>query len=246
MVGILLAIVLTATASTVDAQFTHTAHSARSAAMGGCHIYDTARHVTLSYRNTFGITELADKKVSALLPLWTGYVEGEYSHHGNSEYHEQQAIVATTIRATQWLSVTAALRYLNLGSNDPHYARQHWLAWVAGLRIELPHRVNIDLSVGSRQWDTAQPWTYRTTLIYNPSKEWTTIVEALHDGQFRLMAGAEYVYDDVVAVRAGMSTNPLSATFGVGLRRNVISIDIAAEAHSRLGLTPHICITLWF
>ena len=74
---------------------------------------------------------------------------------------------------------------------------------------------------------------------------YTVVAEAESEECTRLRLGMEYAYRRLLFVRAGMATRPTVLTFGFGVRADRYSVDLAADMHSTLGVTPHLTLTLW-
>ena len=216
--------------------------------MGGALIYDLEeRCVGLDYRQGFLMAGMADKSLRMVWPTGkTGAVLANYLHHGYSDYHEQQATAGYAIRATEWLHVGVAARYLHLGTSDGHYPAQQWLAASALLQASLGSHTVLMLTAGNRPWDSVRPYRLHVQAQYRPLPHLLTVVEAESEEQERLRMGMEYGYREQFFLRTGLATRPLLLTFGLGFRQPHYTIDLAVEVHNALGLTPHTSLTLWF
>ena len=216
--------------------------------MGGSLIYDLEeRCVGVDYRQGFLMAGMADKSLRLVWPTGrTGAVVAHYQHHGNADYHEQQATAGYAIRAAQWLWVGVAARYLHLGTSDGHYPAQQWLAASALLQASLGSHTTLMLTAGSRPWDSVRPYRLHTQALYRPLPQLLTVVEAESEEQTRLRLGMEYCYREQFFLRTGLATRPLLFTFGLGFRQPHYAIDLTVEVHNALGLTPHTSLTLWF
>ena len=96
----------------------------------------------------------------------------------------------------------------------------------------------------SRSWDKERPVGLRAGIVYHPLAELLTAVELSADERTRLRLGMEYAYNGRLFARAGLSTNPLVLTFGVGCRLRHYCIDMGTEVHPVLGLSPQISLGL--
>lgn len=240
-------ILLSALPRAVDAQFVSTPLDARSGAMGGCLLVDTdKRTVSMSYRQGFALVGMADKQLTLMWPTGKlGFAAATYMHHGTLDYHEQQASVGYALHATEWLLVGVGGTWLNMGTSDPHYTPQHWLAATAYLQASVA-RTQLALLAGTRPWDSMHPYRFHLQAQYSASTHLLTVVEFEFEECARLRMGMEYDYENRVLVRAGMATAPLVATFGLGFRHSMFSIDLGAEVHQTLGITPHTTLTICF
>ena len=245
---IVLAAVLIALCGTSYGQYYNTAHSARSSAMGGCFLPDdTVRRLTVDYRRTFMMAEMASKSIEAVWPTGqTGVLGASYCRTGGKDYHEQSSTLGYALRAAPWLNVGVAAHYLHIGTSDAYYETMQWLAASAMVQATVYGRVSFTLLGGTRPWDRNRPWRAHAQMAYRPMRQVLTVVEAESEERVRLRFGMEYCYRELLFFRAGMATNPVSATFGIGVRYRMLGIDIGAETHRVLGITPQTSLTLWF
>ncbi len=242
-----LAAALIALCCTAYGQYQNTAHSARSSAMGGCIVPDdTVRRLTVEYRRTYMLAEMSDKGVEAVWPTGRiGIAGASYSRYGGSGYREQKATAGYTLRVAPWLKVGVAAHYIHVGTADAYYEPQQWLAATAGMQAMFDGRLSIALLGGTRPWDSKHPWRAHAQVAYRPVNQVLTLVEAESEERIRMRFGMEYHYSGLLFFRAGFATNPLVAAFGVGVKYRWLSIDIGAETHRVLGITPHTSLTLW-
>lgn len=228
-------------------QFTPVPTSARSSALGGCHVPDTAmRRIGIGYRQGYAMAGMATRMLDAAWNLGDrGRVEAEYTHFGDRIYHEQQASAGYSMRLTDWLSTGIRGRYLRMATDDAHYEARQWLAAEATIQATVGEQLMLYAGGGSRPWDETKPWQARIGVAYRAVEGMTTLLELDSDEQFRLRAGAEYCYRRHYFIRAGLATRPITLTFGLGARLGIYGIDLAIEHHEYLGLTPQISLSLW-
>ena len=232
------------------AQFSPTAHDARSGAMGGCLLLpadSSAGWATLDWRQGYLMQGMATRSLAAGMHFGTvGRVAAAYSHFGDADYHEQQAALAVGMRVTRWLTLGVYGLYSNIGTSDPHYCPQHWLD--GGLALQIDGNRNIDwggyVVANSRSWDESRPIGMRAGITYRPVSDLLTVVELSMDDRTRLRCGMEYAYQHRYFARVGLSTNPLLMTFGLGCRLGRYHIDLGTEVHPVLGLSPQISLGL--
>lgn len=229
------------------AQFSATAPDARSGALGGSALFvPGVRQVDIGYRQQFLMPGMADKQLHLQLPTGSlGTAVARYAHNGNADYHEQQLMLGYALRVNEWLHVGVAGRWLHLGTSDPHYRPQQWLAASALLRASLG-RSALTFVAGTRPWDEQQRWRLHLQASYRPASSLLTVFELEQEERLRLRMGMEYRLHEMFYFRVGMASHPTLLTFGFGARWQHYSVDLAAEVHSNLGLTPHTTLTLWF
>lgn len=233
---------------TAVAQYISSPHDARSSAMGGCLLPDLeTRHVDLSYRQGFLLAGMSDKRLSLVCPTGkVGVTALQYLHHGNLDYHEQQVSAGYALRPLPWLMVGVAADYLNVGTSDPAYRPQHWLAAVVGASAAIGDRTQVALLAGTRPWDRQHLYRLHAQVQYSPITGLLTVLEGEMEERMRMRMGMEYSYGGTFLFRAGISTAPLIGTFGLGFRHKSFRVDIAAEFHQSLGVTPHTTLLLCF
>lgn len=243
----MLAAVLTALCNTSYGQYSNTAHSARSGAMGGCFMADdTMRRVSVSYSQAYLLADMADKGVSVVWPApRIGTFGAIYRHHGGAAYHEQSAAVGYGLKVASWLKAVVAACYMHVGTDDAYYEAQQWLGASAMLMAAVGSRVTVTVTAGSRPWAGVSLWRMHVQMAYRPLAKVLTIVELEKEERLRLRMGMEYDYHGTLFFRAGMATNPMTATFGIGVRMSRLTVDVGASVHRVLGVTPQTTLTLW-
>ena len=242
----ILILLLSVLVPTSSAQFVNIPHNARSSAMGGCFVAKTdVGSVSLGYRQGFALAGMADKRLSVIWPTGKiGVVGAMYLHHGNIDYHEQQAAVGYAMHPWPWALVGVGGKWLGIGTSDPHYEPQQWLAVTAFFRASIRH-TQVAVVVGSRPWDVTRPYSLHLQAQYLTDGNLLTVMEFEQEDCARVHMGMEYTYEKMVMFRAGIATAPLVATFGLGFRHKMFSVDLGAEVHQVLGITPHTTLTLW-
>ena len=185
------------------------------------------------------------RSLDVQLPVGSGTALAAYCHDGSADYHEQQALAGYALRVAQGVWVGVAARWLHTGISDAHYESRQWLAPSALLRVDVG-RSELTLVGGTRPWDDEHLWRLHLQAAYSPMPQLTTLAEVEREECTRLRLGMEYAIDECWMLRAGMATQPVVLTFGAGLRRGMLAIDLAVEAHNTLGLTPSTSLSLWF
>ena len=240
-------LVVLALAIHATAQFTPTAQSARNSALGGCLILqpETGTQLDLGWRQGYLSQGMATKTLQATIPAGkTTTAYAGYSHFGDAVYHEQQATAAYAIMLNWQITVGVYGQYSNIGTDDAHYKPQHWLDAGVVLTAAAGDRTGAYLVAGSRHWDTDRPLGGRIGATYSPTDGLLTVAELAVEERTRLRCGLEYTYEKRYSARAGLSTNPLVMTFGVGYKIKNYHIDLSTEVHQVLGLSPQITLGL--
>lgn len=71
-------------------------------------------------------------------------------------------------------------------------------------------------------------------------------VEKYLEEAVNIKAGLEYLLFESLFLRGGISTEPLTSTFGLGYKMKKLSADIAFTHHEILGFTPHFSLQVEF
>ncbi|MBS1519300.1 MAG: hypothetical protein JSS91_14550 [Bacteroidetes bacterium] len=92
------------------------------------------------------------------------------------------------------------------------------------------------------------PQVYRTGLTFQPSENLILILEAEKDVKYPLSvrSGFEYSVLDLADLRAGISTEPVSFSGGIGLNYGLFQLDYSLYNHQELGITHQGTLSLNF
>lgn len=229
------------------AQFVSTPIDAKSCSLGGCLIEDDNRqYVTLSHRQGFAVSGLATQRLGLGWALGSrGWFSADYIHFGDVDYAEQQIAARGGMEIDESLSLEVEGRFCRLGTSDGYYESERWMALAARATLKLCTQIKVSALAGTRPWDGSRPWRMHLNATFVPASGLLAIVELESEESLRFRCGAEYCYREHFFFRAGMATRPVKLTFGLGMRYNHCSFDLAAEAHKTLGITPQIGITIW-
>lgn len=214
--------------------------------MGGCYIEptDSTVCVDIGWRQGFSLRGMATRTLGLGAPLGVrGRAGLLYCGFGDVNYHEQQLAAGYTLMVAPWLKVVVYGLYSGIGTSDAHYEVQHWLDAGGGLTVKGGRLYGYAVA-GSRSWSDKQSWKFCGGMAYSHTEHITSAVGFSVEERLRLRCGMEYVHDGCAFVRAGVCSNPLTLTFGVGYRQQHYHIDLATEVHSTLGLSPLISLGL--
>ena len=233
--------------SVATSQTTLAAHDARSSAMGGCFMPDTSgRCLRVAWRGQYLLPGLADRHLAVALPAGrTGLATMGYTHHGNADYHRQQASAGYTLRAAAWLRMGAAVGVDFTGTSNPDYETRLHAAAEAYACATVADGLTLTLLAGSHPEQLRPRRRLAAQAAYTAARL-TTVAEAELTDRVRARIGMEYNYRETLFVRAGLSTAPLTVGGGLGFGLGRYSLDIGIEEHPVLGLSPHLALTLCF
>ena len=125
------------------------------------------RYVSASYRSGFAVAGLSTARLDASFPLgqW-GRLHAGYSHFGDADYAEHQALAAYSMQIGPRVEVGIAAAYCLQAVADGHYRNRHYLAPEAMARISFTPRLQAMGLVGTRPWDEGRPWRLHVGMAY--------------------------------------------------------------------------------
>lgn len=205
--------------------------------------------VAMGLRQDFLAEGMGYQWLGCVLPAATGTWSADYVRHGNTEYNEQKASVAYALPLSGQISLGAALHYLYSGTSDPYYTPQHLLTFSLATR----YRPNERLTVGVRVYNPVSmrltsaeevhtPIFFTLGASYRLADELLAVAEVekqlYHPESMRF--GLEYCWNRYFYARAGVATQPIIWSLGLGMKRSHYAIDIAVQHHAVLGITPQL------
>lgn len=240
-------VLLLLSATSAVAQFVSSPLDARSCGMGGCLVAEeNRRYISLSHRQGFSVSDMSTQRIGVGWTLGSrGWVSAGYTFFGDSDYAEQQVSALGGMRIDEWLDLGVEARYCRLGTGDGYYEPERWMAMAAVATVRMSPRLKLSALAGTRPWDSEHPWRMHLNAMFAPSRGLLAVVELESEERLRFRCGAEYCYREHFFFRAGMATGPVTLAFGLGIRYERYSVDLAVEAHNTLGVTPQLSMTLW-
>ena len=238
---IVLFLVLSLTAA---GQFDGVYRDARAAAMGGCltRQEDSTGFIEIGWRQGFMLDGMAARSLAVGAPVGkSGSAAAYYNGFGDEDYNEHQVAAGYGIAVAPLLRVVVYGLYSRVGTADGHYAAQQWLDAGGGIVLEKGRTWGY-LVAGSRTWSDERPWMLHGGISFRHTEQILSVMGVSLEERLRVRCGMEYAHERQVFVRAGLCTNPMVLTFGVGYRQRHYHIDISTEVHSSLGLSPQISL----
>lgn len=198
--------------------------------------------------------DLAMQGLAFALPVGKGCFAASANSFGNTLYTERQFGLAYAMKLGDGLRVGVQLDYLNLRLGEGYGSTSAITAevgvqgrlsdhlWI-GAHLYNPNRAGL-----GGPYDEKAPTEIRVGLGYQFSDRVlaTGEVEKDIDRPERYHAGIEYHPGDVLFLRTGVSSGPVQAHFGVGLRISQLDLDLAVAARSELGITPMVNLNYRF
>lgn len=198
------------------------------------------------YENRFLIKELSLKSGALALPIKAGTFGLAISNFGYSAYNESKYSLSFAKAFGKKLSIGVAMDYLSTKIAEG-YGSKGVLAAEVGIQSK-PLK---GLTVGAHVFNPTHakltdynnerlPTVIRLGIDYNFSNKVTCAIESEKDISKKAIfkAGIEYKAVKEFYLRAGVSTNPDLGSFGFGINLKNLKIDVSANYHQVLGVSP--------
>lgn len=202
----------------------------------------------LYYENRFLIKEMGLNAASVVLPTKTGTFGLVYHSFGFSQYRESKFGLSFGKKLGEKLGLGIGINYNGIRIGDV-YGSSFAITAEIGFRYEVndqlilgAHIYNLNRAKLANYNNEYIPSIFRFGAQYNFSKKLFSTIESSLDLEHSLIfkAGIEYRVVDLLALRVGISTNPLFNSFGFGFYLNNFQLDVAASYHQVLGFSPQV------
>ncbi len=198
--------------------------------------------------NRYMMAELVDASVAAIIPAAGGNLGVSMQYFGTEFYSESKAGIAYARPFGEKLSTGVQLSYLYTSIAEGYGRTGTFLAEI-GLIYEISpglflgtHVFNPTRSVLKTTSNHQNVEDYISTIIrsglgYHISKKVLLSLEVEKEMRHPPVprVGIEYRLIESLHLRAGISNNPVLNTFGFGIRRGNLQLDISASHHYLLG-----------
>ena len=235
---------------------------ARSLAMGGtsvsqCDLWSLSNNQAgaawlkggnagICFENRFLIKELMFAQLGCAMSWKAGTFGLFGSRFGNDQYNELKAGLSYSRKFGKHFATGIQVNCLRIHITDEYGSKM-----LVSCEIGLQYHADKNLLIGVQLLNpvpvkiTEYPSEYLLSAIcagvsYQFSDLFKTTIEAEKDLLHPLLirAGAEYHFVKPIYVRAGISSDPLSFSFGFGLEYGKLTIDVSSGYHQALGFSP--------
>jgi len=210
--------------------------------------------IGLYIENRFLIKELFFNACSFALPVKNGGLGIAISHLGSGPYTNTFAGLAFGRGFGEKFS--AGVRFdcyhVSFGSD---YEQGTAVSFDAGIQWMISDKVTFACNVFnptrvklSNISDEQLPSILRAGFSYRPIPELVLMTEFGKTSGLDLVVnyGMEYIFDNKIFVRAGLSSDASKFSFGFGYVLDAFSIDVATSWHQTLGFTPQASLAYTF
>lgn len=199
------------------------------------------------YQQHWLASDLSMQGLAFALPVGKGcFAVSGNSFGSGGLFKEQQAGLAYAMKLSEKFRVGVQLDHLSLRFGE-NYGSTSTIVAQAGLQA----RVSDHLWIGAHLYNLGRaelggPYDERVPTILGAGLGYTFNEQVLLcaqaekdlDRDERYRVGIEYRPVKALFVRTGVSTGPVQAHFGAGVRFKTLEVDLAVAARSQLGITP--------
>ena len=206
------------------------------------------------FENRFLMKELSRKSLAFVMPSRSGVFGITYDNFGSTLYNESKIGLAFARSFGSNFSAGIQLDYLNTHLSE-NYGNHAAFTFEAGIQARMNQNLIIGVHVFnplnvklSNETDERIPAIIRLGAGYNFSEALllTGEIEKNIDLKTSIKSGIEYKVVKQAFVRAGITTNPTTYTFGFGLDLKKLKVDFASTVHQVLGYSPQVSICYYF
>lgn len=206
------------------------------------------------YENRFFVKELTHSGFAIVSPIKKGTFGFVYSSLGYKLYRESQSTLSYGMKLNESISAGIAVDYLNTKIADI-YGKAHAVTGSIGLTAKLLPQVVVSTHIYNpfrakiTNYNNEKiPTIFKLGAQYIFSSKVFIIAEAEKTSaqKINIKGGIEYKPSSLIYIRAGGSSYPSQAAFGIGVNYNGIKIDLSSAYHSILGISPQIGLSYAF
>jgi hypothetical protein len=199
------------------------------------------------YQQHWLASDLAMQGLAFALPVGKGCFGVSANSFGRGDlFSERQFGLAYAMRLSENFRVGVQLDYLNLRFGE-NYGSTSAITAQLGLQAKLSEHLWIGAHLSNpNQAELGGPYNEKAPTVFGAGLGYTfnEQVKLCAQGEKDIDRGEQYrvgiEYRPVKALffRTGISTGPVQAHFGAGVRVKTLEIDLAIAARSQLGITP--------
>ncbi|MGB0523060.1 MAG: hypothetical protein ACPGJS_08875 [Flammeovirgaceae bacterium] len=250
----------------VQAQLSQLPIGARAMAMGGANstvsdgwaIFNNpaglAREDALSagftYHYPYNLAALSTRAAYASLPIKFGNLGLGAAYFGDRLFNEQKISLAYAQKIS---NVDFGMRVNYHQFSAQNYGSRSLVSFDLGSTLQLTKNIYLGTSIHNLLRarlvdfeDERLPTSIRIGISYRPIDQLMLNVEAIKDIDFEptVLVGVEYKVVKAIAVRGGISTEPTTTYFGLGLQLKKFNIDYSLTNHTVLGISQQLSLSM--
>ncbi len=197
----------------------------------------------------FLLAEINSFSAAAAMPTNSGTFGLAVNYFGYTNYNEQKIGLSYARRLFEHVGIGAQIDYI--GTRIPEYGTASSITFELGTQAQILEKVivgahifspiRVKLTEDDRDIIPAQ---LKAGFSYLPSDKVTLAFEVEKDIDYKasFKSGVEYRVVEQLSLRAGLGTEPVQNSFGIGIHLPNLDIDFSTLYHYELGFTPGISI----
>ena len=173
------------------------------------------------------------------------------NYFGYNLFNEKKVGLSYAIKLAKFISIGVQLDYLNAKIGNG-YGSKNFATFEFGIltkpieelsiafHVYNPARIYVDKNSGEKLQTL-----FRLGITYEAVKKFFISAQIEKDLKNKLVfrGGAEYTLKEIISFRAGVATDPVTGTFGLGvLLKQGLNFDAAFSYQGNLGFQPHVGI----
>lgn len=201
--------------------------------------------VAISTERRFNLSALNNHNAGAALVSKAGVFGLSLNYFGFSEYNEQKIGLAYARTLSKKFSIGAQVDYL--GTRIKEFGNIRTFTFELGLLAALNNKLNLGAHIfnpiGTDRGIEEEPLETILSigLSYRASNKFNLLfdVQAELDFDPRYKIGLDYALNEILQLRFGAYTEPVTLSFGLGLKiKEQLLLDIASSYQTVLGVSP--------
>lgn len=203
--------------------------------------------IGLSFENKFLLSELSTQSlVFGYHTKKSGNFGLHFQQYGFNLYREMNGGFTYGMKLFDNFAAGVSINYHGIFLAE-NYGSKNTVSAALGLIYQL----NKDFSLGMRVQNLSRaqlaeftderlPTTFSLGLLYQISKKalWSVEAEKNLIYPINIKSGIEIQAHEILAFRLGVNSYPFQSTFGMGLNLKNFQVDLAAQWHTSLGISP--------
>ncbi|KRP09607.1 MAG: hypothetical protein ABR95_00760 [Sphingobacteriales bacterium BACL12 MAG-120813-bin55] len=213
-----------------------------------------AASIGVSSMSFYGFSDLTNTWLAAAIPTNSGTFGTSLQYLGDATFNQAKLGLAYGRRLGEQVQIGVQIDYCQTRVNE--IGTGNAFTFDAGLQFEPIDGLTtaarvfnpVRASAGEGFAEERLPTLFAIGAAYEPSEGMLLLAEAEQslDNELNLKMGIEVPLVEELVLRGGYMSMPSMFTFGAGVRLKALHIDLAAQFHQQLGISPSLGINYTF